>query len=160
MSTDIKHSKAQISRINQSGESFCSWLGNLGKKIITDLAIPLAKNNLPGLVSNLASNAINKFKKKISRNGTVRAGKGFTLFISNEDMNDTIKIIKALEDSGVFIDGKTVKHKIKTEEDIFLGVLLAPLVASVVQQVISSAVKGISGRRVRKAGRRYMDNSF
>ena len=120
----------------------------------------MAKNNLPGLVSNLASNAINKFEKKISRNGTVRAGKGFTLFISNEDMNDIIKIIKALEDSGVFIDGKTVKHKIKTEEDIFLGVLLAPLVASVVQQVISSAVKGISERRVRKAGRRYMDNSF
>ena len=31
----------------------------------------------------------------------VRAGKGLTLFISNEDMNDIIKIIKSLEDSGV-----------------------------------------------------------
>ena len=27
--------------------------------------------------------------------------KGFTLFISNEDMNDIIKIIKPLGDSGV-----------------------------------------------------------
>ena len=31
----------------------------------------------------------------------VRVGKGFTLFISNEDMNDIIKVIKSLEDSGV-----------------------------------------------------------
>ena len=31
MSTDIKLSKVQISKINQSGRSFSSWLGNLGK---------------------------------------------------------------------------------------------------------------------------------
>ena len=55
-------------------------LGNLGKKVITHLVIPLARDNLPGLVSNLASNAINKFEKKLSGKGAVRAGKGFTLF--------------------------------------------------------------------------------
>ena len=45
----------------------------------------------------------------------MRAGKRFTLFISNEDMNDIIKFIKSLEDSGVVIDGvtETVKHEIK-----------------------------------------------
>ena len=45
----------------------------------------------------------------------MRAGKGFTLFISNEDMNDIIKIIKSLEDSNVLIDGitETVKHETK-----------------------------------------------
>ena len=37
----------------------------------------------------------------------MRAGKGFTLFISNDDMSDIIKIIKLLEDSGVLIDGVT-----------------------------------------------------
>ena len=54
-------------------------------------------------------------KKKVSGKGAVRAGKGFTLLISNEDMNDIIKIIKSLEDSGVLIDGvpETVKHEIK-----------------------------------------------
>ena len=31
---------------------------------------------------------------------SVRAEKGLTLIISNEDMNDTIKTIKSLEDSG------------------------------------------------------------
>ena len=91
MSTDIKLSKAQISKIIQSG-GFCgSWLGNLGKKVIANLEIPLARDNLPGLVSNLASNAINKFERKISGKRAARAGIGFTLFISNEDMNDIIK---------------------------------------------------------------------
>ena len=45
--------------------------------------------------------------------GTVRAGKGFTLFVSNENMNDIIKIVESLERSFVLIDGTTgtVKHK-------------------------------------------------
>ena len=64
ISIDIELSKAQISQITQSGGSFCSWLGNLGKKALIDLAIPLARDNLPRLVSNLTSNAINKLKKK------------------------------------------------------------------------------------------------
>ena len=59
MSTDIKFRKAQISKIIQSGGSFGSWLGNLGKKALTNIAFPLARDNLPGLVSNLTSNAIN-----------------------------------------------------------------------------------------------------
>ena len=59
MSTDLKLMKSQISQIIQSRESFASWLGNLGKTALTDLSIPLARDNLPGLVSNLASNAIN-----------------------------------------------------------------------------------------------------
>ena len=44
MSPDIKLSKAQISKITKLGASFGSWLGNLGKKEITDLAIPLARH--------------------------------------------------------------------------------------------------------------------
>ena len=43
----------QISKIIQSEGTFGSWLGNLGKKALTDIAIPLAGDNLPGLVSNL-----------------------------------------------------------------------------------------------------------
>ena len=37
------------------------------------------------------------FRKKISGDETVRAGKGFTLLISNRDMNEIIKIIKFLK---------------------------------------------------------------
>ena len=139
MSTDIRLSKVQISKIIQSGGSIGSWLANLGKKTLTNVAIPLARNNLPRLVSNLTSSAINKFDRKISGKGAVRAGKGFTLLISHENMNDIIKIIKSLEDSGVLIDGvaETIKDEIKRQEGGFLGVLLAPLVASLVQPVIS-----------------------
>ena len=41
MSTDIKLTKVQISKIIQSGESFGSWFGNLGKKALTNIDIPL-----------------------------------------------------------------------------------------------------------------------
>ena len=125
ISTDIKLSKAQISKIIQSGGSFGCWLGNLRKKTLTNITIPLARDNLPGLVGNITSSAINKFDRKIIGKGAVTAGKGFTLFISNEDMN-IIKIITSLEDLGVLIDGvaETVKDEIKKHKGGFLGALL------------------------------------
>ena len=43
MSTDIKLSKAQISKIIQPGRFFGSWLGNLRKKALTNIAIPLGR---------------------------------------------------------------------------------------------------------------------
>ena len=139
MSTDIKLSKAQLSKIIQSGESFGSCLGYFRKKLLTNIAIPLARDSFPGLVINVTSNAIDKFETKIGGKGTVRAGERFTLFISNKDMNDIVKVIKSLEDLGVLIDGlnRKVKHEIKKQDGRFLGALLAPLAASTVQPVIS-----------------------
>ena len=64
-------------------------------------------------VSNLASNAINEFERKISGKGAAKAEKGFNLFISNEDMNYIIKIIRSLEDSDVLIDGITETGKLE-----------------------------------------------
>ena len=103
------------------GGSFGSWLGTLVKKALTNIVFPLAKDNLPGLISNLTSSAKNKFDRKISRKRAVRAGKGYPLFTSTEDMNDVIKIIKPLEDLGVLIDGvtETVKDKIKNKKTVF-----------------------------------------
>ena len=46
MSTDIKLSKAQISKKLPPSESFGSWIGILGKISLTNIAIPLAKDNL------------------------------------------------------------------------------------------------------------------
>ena len=67
-------------------------------------------------------NGINKFERKISGKGVVWAGKGFTLFILTENMNDIIKIIKSLEDSGVSIDGvsETIKHEVRNKKEDFL----------------------------------------
>ena len=66
------------------------------------------------------------------------------MFISNENMNYIIKIKKSLENSGVLIDvvTDTVENKIKKEGG-FLGALLAPLAASLVEPVISSVAEGI-----------------
>ena len=91
----------------------------------------------------------------------MRAGRGFTLFISNEDLNDIPKIVKSLEDSGVLIEGitETVKHEIKTEEGEFLVAFLATFSASIVQPVIFLVVKGIGGRGLRREGREYMNKN-
>ena len=57
------------------------------KLIKAQIFNPLARYIVSRIVSNLTSNAINKFERNIY---CKRSGKGFTLFISNEDMNDII----------------------------------------------------------------------
>ena len=86
-------------------------------KTLTNIAISLARESLLGLVSNLNSSAINKFDRKINGKGAVKLGKRFTLFISNEDMNDINKIIKLVEDSDMSIDGVTGTIKDKIEKN-------------------------------------------
>ena len=65
-----------------------------------------------------------------------------------------------LEDLGInwwsYWNSKTWNKK----QGRFLEALLAPLAAFLVQWVISSVVKCISGRRIRRAGRGYMDKNF
>ena len=146
MSTGIKLCKAQISKIIQSGGSFGSWLENLDKKVLTNVLIPFARDNLPRSVSNITSYAINKFERNVSGKEALRKRKRLPLFVSNEDMNDIIKIKNSQEDLGVLFDGvtETVKHEIKKQEGRFLGAILASSAASLVQPMISSAIKGIS----------------
>ena len=72
MSTDIKLCQALVI---QSGGSFCSWLDNLGRKALTNVAVFLARDNLFGLVSHLTSSAINKFDRKITGKGAARTVK-------------------------------------------------------------------------------------
>ena len=52
----------------------------------------------------------------------VKARNGIALAISNEDMNDIIRILKPLENSGVLIDGvnEALKHKIKNKVDFLV----------------------------------------
>ena len=56
-----------------------------------------------------------------------------------------------------------LKHKTwnkKKQEGRFLPALLAPLADWFLQPVVSSVVKCISGRGIRRAGRGYMDKNF
>ena len=66
---------------------------------------------MPKLETKGTLSVSDKFERKKSRKGVVRAGTEFTLFISNKDMDDIIKSVEPLEKSGLSIDGgnETVK---------------------------------------------------
>ena len=116
MSTDIKLSKAQISTLIQSG----GFLGSLLSKIagpLMKVAVPLAKNILGLLGITAAASA--GIQKKIHDSGTT------TLIISNEEINDIMKIVQALENSNILLKGatKTIKNEIKKQKGGLLGML-------------------------------------
>ena len=112
MSTDLKLSKAQISKIIQSGGFLGSLLSKLAGPLMK-VAIPLAKNVLALLGITAAA------LKKIHGSGTT------TLIISNEKMNDIMKIVQALEDSNILLKGvtKTIKSETKEQKKGFLSML-------------------------------------
>ena len=60
------------------------------------------------------------------------SGNHTTLIISNDDMQDLLKIVKSLEDSGLLLDGITeaVKYEVKEQKSGFLRMLLGTLCAS------------------------------
>ena len=58
-----------------------------------------------------------------------------TLIISNEEMNNIIKIVKSLGKSGLFINGvsETIQRESKNNREGFLGMLLGTLGASLLK---------------------------
>ena len=60
-------------------------------------------------------------------------GSGTTMLIlSNEEMNDIMKIVQALEDANILLKGvtKTIKNETKEQKGGFLSMLLGTLGAS------------------------------
>ena len=94
-----------------------------------DFDVPLAKNFLPKLATKATSSVLDRFEKIITGQGGARARRGFTWLISNEDMDDFVKIVESLEKSGQSIDGasETVKHEIKKQEGEFFPAIMAPI---------------------------------
>ena len=135
MSTDLKLSKAQISKIIQSGE----FLGSLVSKLaLIKVAAPLAKNILTPLEITAAASAIDaEIRRRIHGSGTT------TLIISNEEINDIMKIIQALEDSNIWLKGvaKTIKNETKEQKGGFLSMFLGTLGASLLGNLLAG--KGI-----------------
>ena len=109
------------------GWFFDKTLGNLGKKVLLNLAVPLAEDALPTLATKGTSSVLDKFERKINGQGAVRAGRGFILFISNKDTDDIDKIVESPQKSDLLINGasKIVKHKIKKPEGGFLGAIFS-----------------------------------
>ena len=146
--TDIKLSKAQIKKIIQSG----GFLGKLLSKLagpLMKVALPLAKNVLAPLGLTAVMSAIDgSIQKKIH-------GSGVKLIIEQEDMNDIMKIIEALENSGILLKGvtKTIENETKEQKEGFLSMLLGTLGASLLGNLLSGG-KGImrAGEGIVRAG--------
>ena len=121
----------------------------------------MAKDVLPKLATKATSFVLDKFERKISGQEAVKAGKGFILFISNEDFDDIIKIVESLEKSDLLIDGatETVKNEIKKQEGGFLSAMMAPMAASLIspmaslliQPATSSMINSINGKTAMRA---------
>ena len=112
MSTDVKPSRVQISKITQSGGFLGSLLSKLAGPLLK-VAVPLAKNILAPLGITTAASVIDAgIQKKIHGSGTT------TLITSNGEMSDRIKIVQALEDSNVFLKRvtKTITNETKKQK--------------------------------------------
>ena len=137
MSTDLKLSRARISKIIQCGEFLGSLLSKLAGSLM-EVAIPSPKNVLAPLGIRAAASAIDVgIPKKIHRSATA------TLIISNEELNDIMKIVQALEDSNILKKGvtKTIKDETKEQKGGFLSMLLGTLGASLLGNLLAG--KGI-----------------
>ena len=117
MSTDLKLSKAQISKMIQSGGFLRSLLSKLDGPLMK-VATPLAKTVLAPLETTAAASAIDAgIQKKTKKHGSGKT----TLIISNEEMNDIMKIVQALEDSNILLKAvtKTIKNETKEQKGGF-----------------------------------------
>ena len=125
LATDVKLSKTQIKKLIQS----VGFLGKLLSKLagpLMKVALRLAKNVLAPLGLTAAISSIDgSIQKKIH-------GSGVTLIIEEEDMKDIMKIIEALENSGILLKGvsKTIEYETKEQRGGFLNMLLGTLGAS------------------------------
>ena len=147
MATDIKLSKAQIKKLIQSG----GFLGKLLSKLagpLMKVAMSLAKNVLAPLDLTAAMSAIvGSMQKKVH-------GSGVKLIIEQEDMNDIIKIIEALEISGILLKGvtKTIENETKEQRGGFLSMLLGTLGASLLGNLLTGKGMMRAGEGIVRAG--------
>ena len=158
LTTDIKLSKAQIKKLIQSGE----FLGKLLSKLagpLMKVALPLAKKVLAPLGLTAAMSAIDGIVCTMYSIVYLYSiykihGSGVKLIIEQEDMNDIMKIIEALENSGILLKGvsKTIGNETKEQRGGFLSMLLGTLGATLLGYLLTG--KGImrAGDGIVRAG--------
>ena len=142
-STDIKLSKAQLTKMQKGG--FLRFLAPLLKSGLLLLKSVIKPLGMLGLTA-AASATYAAINKKI-----LGSGNHTTLIISNDDMQDLLKIVKSLEDSGILLDGitETVKNEVKEQKGGFLSMFLGTLGASLLGDLLT---KNLSGRGFIRAG--------
>ena len=151
-SVDIKFSKTQLSKMIQSGGFLGRLLGPLlktGLPLIKNVIKPLAKSVLIPLgLTAPASAASAAIHKKILGSGNT------TLIISNKDIEDLIKIVKSLEDSGLLLKGVTgsIENEVKKQKGGFLSMLLGKLGASLIGNLLTGKGVNKKGKESIRAG--------
>ena len=106
--------------------------------LIGNVLKPLAKSVLISLGLTAAASATDAaIHKKMFGSRTT------TLIISNEEMNDIMKIVKSLEESDLWIKSvsKTIENEAKEQKGTFLGMLLDSLGASVLVNLLQGKDK-------------------
>ena len=140
--TDIKLSETQLFKVIQSGGFLGKFLCPLlktGLPLIKNVIKPLAKSVLIPLGLTAAAAAADAgIHKKILGSGTR------TLIISNDEMEDIIKIVKSLEDSGLLLKGvsETIQNEAKEQKGGFLSMLSGTSGASLSGNILAG--KGIT----------------
>ena len=140
-SGDIKLSKTQLSKMIQSGGFLGRLLGPLlktGLPLISNVIKPLAKSVLIPLGLTAAASAADAgIHKKILGSG--HNNNTTTLIISNDEIEDIIKIVKSLEDSGLLLKGvtETVQNEVKKQKGGFLSMLLGTLGAGLLGNLLT-----------------------
>ena len=142
-SVDIKLSMVQLTKMQNGGFlKFLMPLLKSGLHLLKSVVKPLGMLGLTAAA--LATDAaINK--KKLGSDGHT------TLIISNDDMQDLLKIVKPLEDTGILLDGitETVKNEVKEQKVGFLSMFLGTLGVSLLGDLLT---KNLSGRGIIRAG--------
>ena len=82
-------------------------------------------------------------------------GSGTTLVISNEEMDDIMKIVQALEDSNILFKVviKTIKNETKEQKGGFLSMLLGTLGASLPGDLLTKNLSASRGRKYKRRKR-------
>ena len=110
--------------------------------------MPVAKNVLAPLGLTAVMSAIDgSIQKKIH-------GSGVKLIIEQEDMSDIIKIIEALENSCILLNGvsKTIENETKEQRGGFLSMLLGTLGASLLGNLLTGKGMMRAGEGIVRAG--------
>ena len=139
-STDIKSSKAQLTKMQKVG--FLRFLAPLLKSELPLLKSVIKPLGVLGLTAATSATyaAINK---KI-----LGSGNHTTVIISNDDLNDPLEVIESLKKNGILLDGitETLKTEVKEQKGGFLSMLIGTLGASLLGNMLA-------GRGVIRAGK-------
>ena len=156
-SLNAKLSNSQLNKLTPAIKSKIEVVSRLSSNMVGDdktnfpHKLPLMKNVIKPLAKSVliplgltaaASAADAGIHKKIlgsEHNNTT------TLIISNDKMKDIIRIVKSLDDSGLWLQGvsETIQNEAKEQKRWFLSMLLDTLGAKLLRNILAG--KGING---------------